>query len=291
LIAANIFRKIIDVATADTTPGKVQTTIWCTEHHYLAQKRQVLMTDIKQHPNYGKDLITLQRDARFSFPEFVRMILATIRMINRIRTEIGLRNTLAIFQDVKVRVRQVLKSDDLSAVRHTGISERDLEEMVERIALGETLTNYLGLEKAKTIRTSLSKEIAPVFFPKLFPTSKELESFPGGYLPNLKKFITSYAYQNTLKNLQVGSITEETVTGFKLVITSCNFAKVAEIMGDPEICYWTTCVTDGYFFPIQADQAGVMFKRQGTIATGHSVCDFCWEQSEEREICNTKVQR
>lgn len=240
-----------------------------------------MTVDIKMHQNYGKDLITLQKDARFSFPESVRMIWATLRMFNRIRAEIGLRKTLAVFKDVKVRVKEVLETDGLSAVRRTGVSERDLEEMVERIALGEAMTKYLGLEKAIAIRTGLSEEIAPVFFPKLFPTYKELEALPGGYLPNLKKFLTSYAYQNAQKNLQIGSVTEETETGFKLIITSCNFAKVSQIMGDPEICYWTTCVTDGYFFPTQAEKAGITFNREGTIATGQSVCDFCWEQKVE----------
>jgi hypothetical protein len=71
--------------------------------------------DIKLNPNYGKDLITLQKDARFSFLESVRMIWAMLGMFNRIRAEIGLRKTLAIFKDVKLRVKEVLESDGLSA--------------------------------------------------------------------------------------------------------------------------------------------------------------------------------
>lgn len=110
-----------------------------------------MTVDIKMHQNYGKDLITLQKDARFSFPESVRLIWATLRMVNHIRVEIGLRKTLAIFKDVKVRVKEVLETDGLSAVRRTGVSERYLEEMVERIALGEAMTKYLGLEKAIAI--------------------------------------------------------------------------------------------------------------------------------------------
>jgi len=237
-----------------------------------------MASDIKLHKNYGKDLFTLQKDARFSFSESVRMIWASLRMVNRIRAEIGLRKTLALFRGVKKRVNEVLETDDLSEVRHTGISEQDLEEMVERLALGEAMAKYLGLEKAIAIRTSLSEEIAPVFFPKLFPTYKELCSLPGGYLPNLKTFLTSYAYHNSQKNLQYSSITDETETGFKLIVTSCNFAKASEIMGDPEICFWTTCITDGYFFPIQAEKAGIKFNRGGTIAMGQTVCDFCWEK-------------
>lgn len=233
--------------------------------------------DIKQHKNYGKDLVTLQKDAQFSFPESLRLVWASLRMINRILAEIGLRKTLAVFNDAKVRAKKVLESDGITAVRRTGISERDLREMVERIALGEVMKKYLGLDKAITIRAGLSEEIAPDFFPKLFPTYQELETLPSGYLPNLKRFLTGYAYQNTQKNLQVGSITEETETGFKLIITSCNFVKVSEIMGDPEICYWTTCVADGFFFPAQAEKADVEFNREGTIATGKPICDFCWE--------------
>ena len=145
------------------------------------------------------------------------------------------------------------------------------------------MVKYLGLEKAKTIRTSMSKEIASIFFLKLFPSYKELESLPGGYLSNLKEYLSAYAQRNAQKNIQVGSITDETENGFKLIITSCNFAQVAEIMGIPEICYWTTCVTDGYFFPEQANRAGIEFERPAIIAAGQSICDFCWKQKVKGE--------
>jgi hypothetical protein len=233
---------------------------------------------IQRHPNYGKDLITLQKEARLSLSESVRMLLATLKMFGRIQAKVGLRKTAALFRDVKLRVREVLEGDALSEVRCTGISEPDLEERVERIALGQVMTRYLGMERAIAIRTALSEEIAPFFFPKLFPARGELESMPGGYLPNLRAFLESYARQNAHKSIQIGSIREETETGFKLIITSCNFALVSEIMGNPEICYWTTCVTDSYFFPVQAKEAGVEFARHGTIAEGYSVCDFCWRE-------------
>lgn len=165
-----------------------------------------MTVEIKRHPNYGKDLLTLQIDARFSFLEAIRMYLPTLRMINRIRIKIGLRKTLLLFKDVKLRVKEVLESDDLSTVRFTGISERDLAEMVERIALGETLIKYLGLEKAITIRTSLSEEIAPVFSPKLFPTYEDLRPLPSGYLHNLKIFLMSFASQNTQKTSKLARL-------------------------------------------------------------------------------------
>lgn len=239
------------------------------------------MNDIKQHPHFGKDLMTLQRDVRYSLPDLLGMLRGTLRMINRIRKEIGLGKTLALFQDVKVRVRKVLESDEISVVRQTGISEQDIAEIVERMALGQCMAKYLGLEKAREIRTNMSEEIAPIFFPKMFPTYEELKSLQGGYLPNLRAFLAPYALQNTLKNVEVGSVTEETETGFKLVITYCNFAKIAEVMGDRDLCYWTSCVTDGFFFPVEAEKAGVKFERPKVIAAGHSVCEFCWDQNAE----------
>lgn len=233
---------------------------------------------IEHHRNYGKDLITLQEEAMFSFTEKMQMSIAVIKMISRISQKIGIIKTLKLFSDVKERVNQVLELDAIRDIHENGVSMRNLSEMIERIALGETMVRYLGSENAIKIRTNLSEEIASVFFPKLFPTYPELREIEGGYIPNLMKFLDCYATQNTQKHLQVGSITDETEDGFKLIITECNFAKVSAIMGDPEICYWTTCITDGYYFPIQAKEAGIVFKRNGTIATGQKVCDFCWSK-------------
>jgi hypothetical protein len=237
-----------------------------------------MLTDITQHKNYGKDLLTLQRDAEFTFSEKIAMAWISLRMIKRIRSEIGFRKMLEMFKSTKPRVAEMMDSDALTEIRQSGVSEQDLEEMVDRIALGEAMSKFLGLEKAKIIRTSLSEEIASVFFTKLFPTYEELDSLPGGYLPNLKKFISTYAEQNNQTKIEIGEIQEDSETGFTYTITDCKFARVAEIMGDREICYWTTCITDLFFFPAEAEKAGIYFNRGGTIASGQKVCDFCWRK-------------
>jgi hypothetical protein len=237
-----------------------------------------MMNDITQHKNYGKDLLTLQREAEFTFSERIRMMRPVVRMMNRIRAQVGIGKTLELFRSVKPRVAEMMDSDALTEIRQSGVSEQDLEEMVARIALGEAMSKYLGLEKAVEIRTSMSEELASVFFPKLFPTYEELDSLPGGYLPNLKRFISAYAEQNNQTKIEIGEIQEDSGTGFTYEITDCKFARVAEIMGDREICYWTTCITDLFFFPAEAEKAGIYFNRGGTIATGQKVCDFCWRK-------------
>jgi hypothetical protein len=237
-----------------------------------------MLNEITQHKNYGKDLITFQRDAEFTLSERIFMIRATLRMVNTIRAEIGLGKTIELFKDSKRRVAEMMNSNALTEIRQAGVSENDLEEIVERTALGETMAKYLGLEKAIEIRTSMSEKIASVFFPKLFPTYEELESLPGGYLPNLKRFISTYVEQNNKTKIELGEITEDSEAGFTLEITDCKFAQVAEIMGDREICYWTSCITDLNFFPAEAKKAGINFHRGGTIATGQKVCDFYWRR-------------
>lgn len=237
-----------------------------------------MLKDITQHKNYGKDLLTLQRDAEFTISERIFMVRALLRMINKIRAEIGIGKTVELFKTNKKRIAEVIASNAINEIRRAGVTEQDLAEMVERISLGQVMVEYLGLEKAREIRTSLSEEIASTFFPKIFPTYEELDSLPGGYLPNLKTFISTYTEQNNSTAVELGEITVDTKEGFTLEINDCKFARVAEIMGDLEICYWTTCITDGYFFPVEADKAGINFHRGGTIATGQQVCDFCWRK-------------
>jgi hypothetical protein len=198
-------------------------------------------------------------------------------MANKIRGEIGIGKTFELFKSNKQRIEEVLSSDALNPIRQAGLSEQDIEGIVERIAFGETMAKYLVLEKAIEIRTSFSEEIASVFFPKLFPTFEELDTMPGGYLPNLKTFLTRYVELNCQTKIEIGEIIEDEA-GFTVEITDCKFAQIAEIMGDREICYWTSCVTDLKFFPVQAERAGINFNRGGTIASGQKVCDFCWRK-------------
>jgi hypothetical protein len=87
------------------------------------------------------------------------------------------RETINLFRSRKKRIKKVLESDDLDEVRRTGIAERDLKEIVERMALGEVMAKFLGTEKAIEIRTSLSEEIAHIFFPKIFLTKEFLRQY------------------------------------------------------------------------------------------------------------------
>ncbi|MFX1255032.1 MAG: hypothetical protein ACFFCZ_25760 [Promethearchaeota archaeon] len=45
---------------------------------------------IEDHPNYGKDLLTIQREASFPVKAKFRMRKAAFRMLNGIRRELGL---------------------------------------------------------------------------------------------------------------------------------------------------------------------------------------------------------
>ena len=242
-----------------------------------------IIPKIEDHPNYGKDLMAIQREMSVPLGSRFRMVKATLRMLNEIRKEIGLFGLISLLKNVKHQTLEALKEHDFSSVRERSISEIDLKEIVERMILAQGMVREIGLEKAKEIRIDFSKSVAKDYLGCIFPTPKYLEKCTGGFFSNWKKFLKEYVSKSGQRGIQSGFVTETTQGIIKQNMDYCAFTEIAEILGDRELCYWTTCISDDFFFPDYMAKGNCGYTRKTTLATGGSVCDFCYFKNKDKQ--------
>jgi len=201
-------------------------------------------------------------------------------MLSGIRIEIGLRGLISLLQNANNSTAKTIQEKDFNDIKAKGLSEKNLEEIVGRLTLGQEMARLLGLEKAIDLRTTFSKTIAEDYMGKIYPAPVYLEACDGGFFPNWRRFVTSYITKCEENGIQAGIIVEQSSIKFEQRMTYCAYADVAEILGDLELCYWTTCIADDYFFPKYMQRGGCRYTRSGTLATGAPHCDFCYSFGE-----------
>ena len=236
-----------------------------------------MATRVQDHPNYGMDVHTVQREMAIPLRSRVRLFRATVQTLNKMRKEIGLRRLVSMLRNVQRHVDEALQEYDFSPVRARGLSEMDLRVILDRMLTGVEMAREMGLEKAKEIRLAASRAIADDYFGSVFPTQEYLEQCDGGFFPNFKAFIAAFIAASGEKGIQGGCIVEPSPDMFIQRMEFCAMAEVAEILGDRDLCWWNGCVADDYFFPGYMAKAGGRYWRDGTIATGAPTCDFCYE--------------
>ena len=145
-----------------------------------------MATSIQDHPNYGLDVHTVQREMSIPLRTRIRLLKATVQTLNNMRKEIGLRRLLAMLRNVKRRVDDALVEYDFSRVRARGLSDTDLRVILDRMLTGQEMAKEMGLEKAKELRMAGSKAIANDYFGSVFPTQDYLEQCPGAFCQTLR---------------------------------------------------------------------------------------------------------
>ena len=198
-----------------------------------------MATSVQDHPNYGMDVHTVQREMAIPLSCRIRLYKATVQTLNGMRREIGLRRLLAMLSNVKRRVEDALQAYDFSAVRARGLSEPDLRVILDRMLTGAEMAREMGPEKAKELRMAGSEAIADDYFGSVFPTQEYFEQCEGGFLPNFKAFIRAFIAASGEKGIQGGRIIEPSPDLFIQRIKFCAMAEVAEILGVPEGTVWS----------------------------------------------------
>lgn len=143
-----------------------------------------MATSVQEHPNYGLDVHTVQREMSIPLGCRVRLYRATLQTLNGMRKEIGLSRLVALLGNVKRRVEDALQAYDFSQVRARGLSDADLRVILDRMLTGVEMAREMGLERAKELRMAGSKAIADDYFGSVFPTQEYLERCEGGFFPN-----------------------------------------------------------------------------------------------------------
>jgi len=136
------------------------------------------------------------------------------------------------------------------------------------------MVDFLGREKAARLRRDLSMQIAyPVLEEVFAPPETFAACADGDFLPSFKHYYIALMEAMKKRGLEAAQVVEDTPDSFQINVQYCAWAEVAQALGDPFYCYFSTCQGDEIFFPRFCAPVGFQFSRSGTLATGKTVCD------------------
>lgn len=224
--------------------------------------------------NYGKDIITIQKESKLPFRKKLIMIIPSISFLFNLIVEMNPIWFVRFIKSYKEEKSKALKLDWADIVKN-GISKDDLSTVIGKEVMAKVLVDNIGLERASILRNRLSDKIAYHVLEHVFATPKEyLDCGKGDFLPAFKQYYLALASAMDKSGQEKSEVAVDTEDCFQLNITYCLYYEVAKTLGYPELCYYSTCYGDEVFFPKLCEQVGFKFERDGTLATGKSVCDF-----------------
>jgi hypothetical protein len=224
--------------------------------------------------NYGKDIISIQKDSKLPFKKKLLIIKPVISFFLALVKEMKPAGFIRFIKLYKQEKRKALQLD-WTHIEEKGILKEDLDAVISKEVMAKILVDCIGFEKASKLRNRLSDKIACHVLGHVFATPEEyLECGNGDFLPPFKQYYLALASAMDKAGQEKSEVAEDTRDCFQLNITYCVYYEVANTLGYPELCYYSTCYGDEVFFPEFCAKAGFKFERTGTLATGNPVCDM-----------------
>jgi hypothetical protein len=154
---------------------------------------------------------------------------------------------------------------------------------LKEMCMAKIMAEALGLKKAAHLRRRLSNRVSHAVLRAVFAPPEVFMACGGGdFLPAFKTISTPLTWGPWLvQGLQAGLVVEDSPDVLQINITYCAWAEIANAMGNPLYCYYSTCYGDEVFFPRLVEAAGFKFERYGTLGTGEPSCDHRFVRSTE----------
>ncbi len=224
--------------------------------------------------NYGKDIMTMQREATAPLRKKLRIARAAMSFLASLIAALGASGFLRLIKTCKAEVRKA-EQMDWKHLRDNGISEEDLDIVLRKIVFAKVLADLLGIERAAKLRNSFSDKIAYDALEEVFARPEDFVACGNGeFLPPFKQYYVALCEAMAKKGLERGEVVEETADTLQINITYCAWCEVAKALGNPYLCYYSSCYGDEVFFPKFCERVGIEFFRNGTLGTGQAYCDM-----------------
>ncbi len=222
--------------------------------------------------NYGKGLVDSVPDA-----EAARRIRQASRRVRELlRAELG----DGLFEEHATRVSQEIervKPQALHALEARGLHNRPIAEgIVRRIAIMKALADLLGMDRASAVQRRLLDITLLDLMTPMWPTVedyKRCDDPPRAFMDYTKGSMNA----NVRDGLHDIVWTDDSPTALAFDVRYCAWHEAAKALGDPYLCYPSTCYGDEITIPTVLDELGGVFTRKGTLAQGAPVCDFRYE--------------
>jgi len=222
--------------------------------------------------NYGKGLKDSTPDAQGA----KKMMQSRKVLRSELRKELGWFGRLRLIGRTKRDVKEA-RLMDWAVLKQHGLTDQSvIDGIVQRIALMKNLVSLVGMERATQIQCSLLDKTMYDLMMPLMPTIDDYRAC-GDFFEAFKAYDKASYEANVRAGLHRMEIVEDTPKVLAFNITYCAWHEVAKDLGDPYLCYPSTCYGDEAYVPRALAGSGCTFSRSGTLATGAPVCDFRFE--------------
>jgi len=236
-----------------------------------------IVTDVEKLENYGKNVLEIGISTMPARKKLKVAAAAGIMFLKLIRA-LGIRGTVSVFRNFKSDFGKA-KSLDWSDVRARGITEKNLGSIIKKFVLNKAIADRIGRDRLEALRFEFSQKASYYVMEAMFaPAGTFMACGKGDFLPPFKKYFLAMMDRMTESGIEAYVVARDEKDVFQLNVTYCAYYEVAKKLGDPSLCYITSCHGDENFFGPFCSEAGFEFRREGTLATGKRVCDQCFRR-------------
>ena len=229
--------------------------------------------------NYGQDIFSMRENSQVPPLEKLKLLPAFLSYYSNLFRSLGLTGVLRLRRDAQREFKHWLRQD-WSHLRQRGLSQKNLERILKEMSMAKVMAKALGLKKAAHLRRRLSRQVAEAVLEAVFaPSEVFIELGEGDFLPPFKKYYAALLDAMDREGLQAGKIVEDSPDLLQVNVTYCAGAEVAQVMGKPLYCYYSTCYGDEVYFPKLAAAGGFKFERYGTLGQGEPGCDHRFKRA------------
>lgn len=181
---------------------------------------------------------------------------------------------------------RLMKKHDWSRLKEHGLADRKfLDDIIRKTALIKSLADMVGMEKASEIHLRIMDIMGYDLIASMFPSIEEFKAC-GDIFECLKEYTKAHKAANERAGTHNAEIGEDSDKVFEFNVKYCALQAIAAEFGNPYLCYPSNCYGDEVFFPKVCAEAGLKFRRTGTLATGAPVCDFRFERKNDPILAN-----
>jgi hypothetical protein len=222
--------------------------------------------------NYGRDYVDIMTDPdvakrmdRAMSREFLREfgLLGVVRMMWRMRRE-----------------TERSKSLDWSDLEKRGLRhQKFLDDVIHSTTAMKVLADMMGMKEASATFQRVWDKVAYDVMRTVFPTVEEL-NLCGDAFECMKVWMKALNAASERSGVYETEMVDDSEDIFAFNFTYCTHYEVAKELGEPYLCFPSSCYPDEVIWPRMGMEAGWRFRRSGTLATGAPVCDFRIERLE-----------
>jgi len=224
--------------------------------------------------NYGKGLLNAVPD-----PEALKRQKQTGEVIREeLQRELGHGGYHELMSRMKLEVER-MKHHDWSVLRERGLDNYGfITGVVKRMALVKCLADMVGRDRASQMQCRLLEK---TIYESMSPSWPSVEDYYecGDFFKAFRQYTRVAMMENERAGLHVVEMVEDSPTALAFNVKYCVWHEVARALGDPYLCYPSTCYGDEVTIPKVLGMAGPQyrFRRKSTLAQGAAQCDFRYE--------------